>query len=569
MKTDARKNPVAAATLAALWCALPGGALSGKPGDLDPAFGAGGKATLAFGGGNDSAEAVVVQGDGRIVSAGRTHSGGGFDFALARHLPDGTLDTTFGAAGKAVDDFAGENDAIRGAALQADGKIVVAGVLGSGGQDDFGVARYSADGVLDTSFGGGLVNTDFAGTFDQARAVAVQPSDQRIVVAGWVDNGDPTGDDFALARYEADGTLHPLFGAAGKASVDFGGTDEAVAVAIQPDGKIVAAGNSDGGGTLDFALARFTTTGVLDATFGTGGKVTTPIGAGSDGANAVVIQPDGKILVAGYSDNGGQNVFALVRYLGNGALDTAFGAGGKATTVVGSDATGYGAALQNDGRILVAGYANNGANDDFALVRYKADGTLDTAFGVAGKAVAAIGAGHDDGSALAVQADGKIVVVGNSSNGANPDFALARFQVALGDARVGANGAVPRGNDLYNLTGAGQTQALAIRRGGGTENAFLGIQNDGPVAASFTALGTRGDAKFAVQYLRGAANVTAAVTRGTLNTGPLAPGAISLLKARITARTNLKGRTRKFSLRGTAVADATARDVAIINARSR
>jgi uncharacterized delta-60 repeat protein len=236
---------------------------------------------------------------------------------------------------------------------------------------------------------------------------------------------------------------------------------------------------------------------------------------------------------------------------------------------VGSDATGYGAALQNDGRILVAGYANNGANDDFALVRYKANGTLDTAFGTAGKAVAAIGAGHDDGSALAIQADGKIVVVGNSSNGANPDFALARFRVALGDARVGANGAVPRGNDLYNLTGAGQTQALAIRSGGGTGNAFLGIQNDGPVAASFTALGTRGDAQFSVQYLRGAANVTAAVTRGTLNTGPLAPGAISLLKARITARTNLKGRTRKFSLRGTAVADATARDVAIVNARSK
>ncbi|RNL73939.1 hypothetical protein EBF04_29975 [Streptomyces sp. I6] len=205
--------------------------------------------------------------------------------------------------------------------LQADGKIVAAGFSTAGGTSDFALARYDTNGTLDAAFGtGGLVTTDFGpGSFDQASGVAVQ-ADGKIVAAGLSDTGGLG--DFALARYNTNGTLDAAFGTGGLVTTDFGGsTDQAFGVVLQADGKIVAAGSSTTGGTDDFALARYDTNGTLDATFGTGGLVTTDFGPGSfDQAFGVAVQADGKIVAAGLSDTGGTDDFALARYENGAAV---------------------------------------------------------------------------------------------------------------------------------------------------------------------------------------------------------------------------------------------------------
>jgi uncharacterized delta-60 repeat protein len=235
----------------------------------------------------------------------------------------GALDPTFGVGGKVTTDFAGIFDVAM--ALQADGKIVVVGDSVVGGFGDFALARYNADGTLDDSFGtSGKVTTDFGGDEDRAFDVAIQ-ANGRIVVVGHSVAGDAV--DFALARYNADGSLDDggpndstpadTFGTSGKVTTDFGGTiDLATSVVLQADGKIVVAGSTFGGGSEDFALARYNADGTLDDGFGTSGKVTTDFG-GSDRATSVALQTDGKIVVAGSTFGGGFGGLALARYLGD------------------------------------------------------------------------------------------------------------------------------------------------------------------------------------------------------------------------------------------------------------
>jgi uncharacterized delta-60 repeat protein len=181
----------------------------------------------------------------------------------------------------------------------------------------------------------------------------------------------------------AEGDLDTTFDSDGKVTTAIGASDnEAYSVAIQSDGKIVAAGSSKNGSNYDFALARYNTDGTLDTNFGTGGKVITAIGSSTDVAESVAIQSDGKIVAAGFSNNGSNNDFALVRYNTNGTLDTTFDSDGKVTTAIGSaNDAAYSVAIQSDGKIVAAGFSNNGSNNDFALVRYNTNGSLDTSFG--------------------------------------------------------------------------------------------------------------------------------------------------------------------------------------------
>ena len=229
---------------------------------------------------------------------------------------DGDLDTSFGTGGKVVTSFLGQDDFVRSVAIQSDGKIVVAGETKNGTYDEFALARYNPDGTLDTSFGnsGGKMITNSNNNGDHARSVAIQ-SDGKIVLAG---AGDNTGnDDFALYRYNTDGSLDSSFGTGGKVFTAVGsGNDFAESVAIQSDGKIVVAGYSYNGSNDDFALVRYNTDGSLDTSFDSDGKVTTDVGSGSDVANSVAIQSDGKIVAAGNSKNGNYRDFALVRYAG-------------------------------------------------------------------------------------------------------------------------------------------------------------------------------------------------------------------------------------------------------------
>jgi len=393
-------------------------------GDLDPTFGSGGKVVSDFGS-VDSAGAIALLSDGKTLVAGATNVGGSFDFALARYNVDGSLDASFGTAGLVLTDFGG-TDRARFVVVLSDGKIVVLGESDANGGFDFALARYNVDGSLDASFGSaGTVLTDVGGS-ERGRAIAIQ-SDGRIVVAG---NSDASGSvDFALARYNVDGSLDASFGSAGTVLTDFGGDDFGLAGAIQSDGKIVMGGRSDANGDLDFALARYDVDGNLDASFGTAGTVLTDFG-GDEFGRPVVIQGDGKIVLAGGSNVGGDFDFALARYNVDGSLDASFGTAGMVLTDFGGFVdNAWDVAIQSDAKIVVVGNSNADGSFDRALARYNIDGSLDTSFGTAGLTLTDFG-GDEFGGFAAIHADGKIVVVGISSAGGNVDFALSRY---LGD----------------------------------------------------------------------------------------------------------------------------------------
>ncbi len=420
-------------------------------GDLDPDFGMMGLVTTDFLG-LENAKGIALQGDGKIVVAGSSDVG----VALARYNTDGSLDTTgFNPPdGTLTSPLIEEGN---GVALQSDGKIVVVGLFDTGGPPDFGVVRFCSDGSLDDGvncgtggFGSmGVVDT-VIGSVDIAKAVAIQ-SDGKIVVAGVSD------DDFALARYCPDGSLDdgmtcggPAFDTDGILTTDIDGTDEGRAIAIQSDGKIVVAGFSGTG----VALARYNTDGSLDAGFSPGGSPAgTLTSADIDGGNGVAIQPDGKIVVAGSFFNlvDLDDDFGLVRFCPDGDLDggvncgaVGFGSGGVVITDLGDVVDiAYAVAIQEDGRIVVAGessdFADTSGFPDFALVRYDSDGSPDTTFGTGG-AVFVDFSGADDSdsaAAVAIQSDGKIVAAGYSDS-ADPfnDFALARFDGDSADLSI-------------------------------------------------------------------------------------------------------------------------------------
>ena len=319
---------------------------------------------------------------------------------------------------------AGDNEALA-VALQADGKIVVAGYSFNGVDEDFTVIRYNADLSLDTSFGGtGIVVTPIGVGNDRARAVAIQP-DGKIVAAGFAFNG--VDDDFAVARYNPDGSLDASFGTGGVFAVSIGALDQAHGVAIQSDGRIVVAGGAFMADD-DFAVIRLNTNGTLDASFDVDGIVTTPIGPASDIGRSVAIQLDGKIVVGGYFSNLVDLDLALARYNPNGSLDTSFDGDGIVTTSFSTrDETATALAIQSNGKILLTGAHDNGTDDDWILVRYAADGSLDTSFDGDGFVTTAIGSGSDWANAIVVQPDDRIVVAGHSHNGTDFDIAVGRY----------------------------------------------------------------------------------------------------------------------------------------------
>jgi uncharacterized delta-60 repeat protein len=404
---------------------------------LDPDFGTGGKVVTDFFGAGNQAHAIAIQGNGKIVVAGRAHTVPGHDdFAVVRYNADGTLDAGFGATGKITTDFFGANDSANAVAIQKDGRVVVAGVAGNTFSSMFGLVRYNPDGGLDTTFGlNGKVTTNFGGFFS-ANAVAIQ-SDGRIIVAGGA-GLDVASSDFTLARYNADGSLDKSFGAAaGIVTTDFSGSaDDATAIAVQQDGKIVVAGMASSPGSMpvnQFALARYNPNGSLDAGFGTGGKVTIGFEGKCDQANAVAIQSDARIVVAGFATtpDGSSSDFALARFTPNGSLDTGFGAGGKVVTdFFGGPDQGNGISIQLDGKIIVAGSAANAEILEFALARYNTDGGLDASFGTGGVTTTPF-VNSDVAAALAIQTDNKIVAAGTASDAAlgtaGQQFALARY----------------------------------------------------------------------------------------------------------------------------------------------
>jgi uncharacterized delta-60 repeat protein len=347
----------------------------------------------------------------------------------AAQATPGALDPSFGPGGKVTTAIGSADDEGEALALQPDGKVVVAGYGYDASIYDIELARYNPNGSLDTSFNGtGKVTTAIGSTDDEAYALALQP-DGKLVVAGYSYNG--TDYDLAVVRYDADGSLDTSFNGTGKVTTGIGSNDDgANALVLQPNGKLVAAGWSYNGSDYDFALVRYNADGSLDTSLNGTGKVTTAIGAGRDVARALALQPNGKLVVAGESSNGSNNDFALVRYNADGSLDTSFNGTGKVTTAIGSGPESANAlALQPDGKLVAAGLSYQGtpSSNDFALARYNPNGSLDTSFNGTGKVTTAIGPADNVGYALALQLDGKLVAAGSSWNGANYDFALARY----------------------------------------------------------------------------------------------------------------------------------------------
>ena len=327
----------------------------------------------------------------------------------------GQLDMSFGAGGTVKTQFPDSYAGVRAVALLPGGGIVAAGF--AHGNDsivsDFALARYDPSGALDAAFGtGGRVRIDFGGRYDDALAVAVQP-DGKIVVAGT--SSDSTGSDMAVARFHSNGTPDLSFDGDGMALVDLGSESSAKAVAVQQDGKLVLAGTAahqDGDVccSSDFALVRLTRRGALDTSFGDRGRVFTEFSPGpehaSGAASAVVVRPDGRIMAAGTSFSGATSAdFAVARYRLDGSLDPTFSRDGRTVT----DFAGYydeirALAIDARGRIVGGGLAcedpSNSSSDevcDYGLVRYTPHGILDQGFGRRGKVRTDLGGDVNEG----------------------------------------------------------------------------------------------------------------------------------------------------------------------------
>jgi uncharacterized delta-60 repeat protein len=412
---------------------------------------------------------LVAQPDGKTVVVGTAVAGGNYSIAMTRYNAiDNSLDSSFGNGGRVVANLGGSIHG-QAVALQADGKIVVAGhtILDATGHD-FTVVRFTASGVPDPDFGGGdgIATADFGSAIDVATAVAIQ-ADGRIVVAGYSNQGAQGVDwDFALARFKSSGDLDgPFGGGDGKATVDLGsGFDFPSGVAVQPDGQIVMVGYSEEAGPNfqnAWAMARFTANGSLDSDFASHGWAVGLVG----GASAVAVQADGKVVVAGSSAQGA----TLARLTATGALDTSFDGDGKAS------AAGFGAhglAFQADGKIVVAGTSAFVApvRTDFALARFTPGGSLDTSFGDAGTVGVNFANRYDFVSGVAVQLDGKIIVAGSSyesfSGGAHgSSFAVARFE-AYDPALFRLFGTA--GNDIITVGPGSQVGTVKVTVNDGT-----------------------------------------------------------------------------------------------------
>ncbi len=344
-------------------------------------------------GGTDIARACVLQPDGKIIAAGYTitndfYDNDFYDFALVRYNTDGSLDSSFGVNGNGIiiTDLGGNEDGAYACVLQPDGKIIAAGytsidVLGS--VYNFALVRYNSDRTLDATFGtdgNGIVKTDIEGD-DRAQACVLQP-DGKIIAAGYTGlNKEGVFYNIALIRYNTNGSIDTTFGTNGIVTTKLGDVARAFACALQPDGKIIAAGTSKKDALYDyFALVRYNTDGTLDTTFGTNGIVTTDLGR-IDGVQACMLQLDGKIVVAGYTNKNNDDTYdwALVRYNTDGTLDTSFGINGMVITDVKAKYDfAQACVLQLDGKIVIAGYCDDGISTDSALVRYINPFTLET-----------------------------------------------------------------------------------------------------------------------------------------------------------------------------------------------
>ncbi|MBK9176445.1 MAG: T9SS type A sorting domain-containing protein [Flavobacteriales bacterium] len=453
-------------------------------GSMDGSFSGDGMLMIPIGSGDDEATGVGILMDGRIIVGGTTHEGSDSDFAVAFLLPDGTMDMSFGTGGIRTVSFAGGYAIGHGVAVQPDGRILQVGYAQNGLYADVALVRYQTDGTLDLSFGtNGIVTADIGPAYDRGFAITLQ-ADGRILVAG-SSHVSSTARGM-VARFLANGALDTSFHADGVVNVttwmnearaidigpdgriyltgnawwglsphtitacilpngnadpDFGwyagiviisfglGTDMGRAVAALPDGKVLVAGyaRNDISSTPEVAIHRLGINGYIDPSFGTSGRRTVAAGARMDIAFAVSVQPDQRILLAGSSVGPDGESMAFVRHQGNGSLDLSFGSSGRLLVPIGENSAVRAVATRPNGRIVAAGHTGNAGSRDLALVQLLSTGIIDPDFGLNGTVVQSFGAGDDEVQAMHLAADGSVLIVGSTDDGSGTDLLVARY----------------------------------------------------------------------------------------------------------------------------------------------
>ncbi|HYV93556.1 MAG TPA: T9SS type A sorting domain-containing protein [Chitinophagales bacterium] len=408
-------------------------------GNPDSTFNGTGIVTTDITNNHDHPTALAIQPDGKIVLAGSTYTGYFMvdpgDLALARYNTDGSPDNTFGTNGTVVTDLGGFDYALN-LKIQTDGKIVVCGTM----DHEFLVARYNSNGTPDNSFGASgktVVDMSPGNAYGNiAFDLAIQP-DGKIIAAGY--SSPVYDDDFALIRLNSDGTLDNTFSGDGMLNADLGGNEYGNALALQPDGKIIMVGNQLNNSS-DVAVARFNADGTFDNTFGNGGIVITDVFGSDDEGTNVLVQDDGKILVIGDAYNTTALIdLLLIRYNADGTPDNTFGGGdGIATSDVMNNAYAWGTAavIQPDGKIVATGYRSppNSFAYDFGTARFSADGILDPTFGTNGWVVTDVGTQDNQAYDVALQDDGKVVIAGVANILGDEDFVVVRY---INDLNIG------------------------------------------------------------------------------------------------------------------------------------
>jgi uncharacterized delta-60 repeat protein len=413
-------------------CLLVSASALAADGELDPTFGTGGKVATSFDLPDASANAIALQADGKIVAAGWLFNlDGTLGWAVARYNPDGSLDATFDFDGRLRTTFFGFNDVAEAVVIQPDGKILVAGTVEEGLQSRFAIARYLTDGSLDSTFDGdGRAIGAFFGTV----ASMVLESDAKIVLAGsGFFSGTSGNRDILLVRYHPQGTPDSTFGAGGIVSTDFsGGVDRASTLLRLAGDKLLVVGTTSTMSDGDhIALARYHPNGSPDDAFGVAGKAVGNFRVRGDSTDAEV-QPDGKIVVSVplFNPSAPEGSFSIVRFLPGGlVLDPEFGSDGKAfVPLAGFDEAATAVAIQQDGRIVAAGFRFGKAQYDFALVRLHSNGGLDATFGSSAVVVTDFFGMSDFANDVLIQPDGRVVAAGVGASGPNGNFALARYR---------------------------------------------------------------------------------------------------------------------------------------------
>lgn len=387
-----------------------------------------------------NAQSVSLQSDGKIVAVGNALIDNNNQIGIARYTAYGQLDLTFGNNGF-MTSILGTQQAYGNALLiDSNDKSIV---VGSGIINDVSkllIARFNTDGTLDSSFGNAGITLSAFGDGANGNGIVLQNDGSLVVAGALVESGTPK---MVIARYTTSGILDTSFGSNGSTTVQVGSVSSSNAIALQPNEQIIAGGYSVVNGLQSFVLVRLNTDGTLDNNFGNEGVVSTPTGLG-DAVRSLLLQADGKIIVGGSSGNN----FGLVRYNVDGSVDTNFGSNGVVVQSIGSYAQINGIALQADGKIVAVGYSDS----YFALARFNADGSIDTSFGSNGIVTTSL-SGPDAAQSLVIQPDGKIIAAGSAGN----NFGLVRYNANGGiDVTFGIEGIVIAPNNagagVYGIT---------------------------------------------------------------------------------------------------------------------